>query len=309
MPNNKKKKGGNGSRPGSSRQAPQNVFPSGDFDAQPGGPAPAPARGAPAIWHDDTATGSEITGKSPDEIIALSSPCPRLRETADPDAAAHLEAHELFCTGIRCGRHGDLDGAKTQIASAFLLDDRSLQVWLARDPVPRADVPLLDYPLLHAMLSHDKDDSIADAVLKVAFAFTEFASMSGQAQEMDHVQRAAMGIDAMVKMLERTPSMEGDGVNGESGPLGGLFRRCRLWEIKASLMLRIGNAKESQRCLTKALEACPEGGDCYEARLSRALLWAATQKKDAKVERCRSVQVDPPRFYSCTHACFLRLKL
>jgi hypothetical protein len=34
------------------------------------------------------------------------------------------------------------------------------------------------------------------------------------------------------------PELEGDGENGESGPLGGLLRRCRMLEIKAGEVLR-----------------------------------------------------------------------
>jgi hypothetical protein len=39
---------------------------------------------------------------------------------------------------------------------------------------------MLDYPLFYAMLQDDKEDSLADAMLKVIFAFTDFAHVMGQ---------------------------------------------------------------------------------------------------------------------------------
>lgn len=129
------------------------------------------------------------------------------------------------------------------------------------------------------MLKDDEEESLADGMLKVMFAFSDFANMMGQGRVLYYTQRALAGMDAMVKFLMRKAHLEGDGVNGDSGPLGGLFRRCRLWELKASLMMTIGNTTEATRCLTASLASAP-GGDDYTARLSRALVWAATGKKD-----------------------------
>jgi hypothetical protein len=70
----------------------------------------------------------------------------------------------------------------------------------------------------------------------------------------------------MVQLLLRKPHLEGDGENSESGPLGGLFRRCRLFELKASLMMSIGNHAEATKCLTAAIAAGP-GGDFYTVGL------------------------------------------
>ena len=130
--NNKKKKGakkssgggggGSGSNGGVSTQ-----FPTGDFGAQP---APPTSSSAMERWRDDIETKISTAGKTTEELIAMTKPPERLGETKDPEAAAYLEAYGLFSQGLRCGRHGDLEGAKSLIASAFLLDDRCMQVRL-----------------------------------------------------------------------------------------------------------------------------------------------------------------------------------
>ena len=130
--NNKKKKGGGGkSRPSGSSSS-QQAFPTGDFEAQPdprGTQRDGDDRGGgTGTWRQHTATKETTDDKTPEELIAMCAPPPRLRETDDPEAVAHLEAHALFAAGVRCGRHGDLDGAKAQIAPAYLLDDRCMHV-------------------------------------------------------------------------------------------------------------------------------------------------------------------------------------
>jgi hypothetical protein len=156
--------------------------------------------------------------------------------------------------------HGNLKGAKTQIASAYLLDDRCLKCWVSGSPIPRSDLLILEYGLLDKINDDDEEDTFADGIMKVVLTFSEFSRMAGQSQELFYIQDATQRLDALVRTLERNPQLEGDGVNDESGPLGGLLRRCRLLEI---------NARDAERSLTAALDATPS---YYEARFLPASL-------------------------------------
>lgn len=127
--NNKEKKGGGGKNKSSRSSSSAQAFPTGDFGAHPDLETPDGVdRSATGQWQTATSTRVRTDDKTPEELIAMCAPHEKLRETSDPEAVAHLEADALFSAGIRCGRHGDLAGAKAQIASAFLLDDRCLHV-------------------------------------------------------------------------------------------------------------------------------------------------------------------------------------
>ena len=82
---------------------------------------------------------------------------------------------------------GDLGAAKAQIASAFLLDDRCVNCWMSKDPLP-CDAPCLEYALLVQLIESDDEDTLADDVMKVIFAFTGFSSVMGHSQELVYIQ-------------------------------------------------------------------------------------------------------------------------
>ena len=218
-----------------------------------------------------------------EDTIASVTPNSNLKESNDYEAEEYLEAHELFTQGVaHVRKYGDIDQGKTLIATAFLLDSRSLALWHKPGPVPDPDVPLLTGDEFKDICEHtDPTGSLADRIFDVILAFIVPESLErveGQAGTVTQfIQRAVETIDGMLRLLEEKPYLEGD---GESGVLGGLFRRPRLLALKAHLMKRQGNIKKCVECLTRAIElgsgtnSMKLLGTERDVRFLRAMQWS-----------------------------------
>jgi len=68
----------------------------------------------------------ELTGSSASDWREASQHKPLKGRTTDPEALEYDEASELFLHGIKLARRGDLDAGRSQIATAYLLDGRSI---------------------------------------------------------------------------------------------------------------------------------------------------------------------------------------
>ena len=79
--------------------------------------------------------------------------------TSDPEAAEYDEAADIFFQGIQLARHGDLTAGCAQIATAYLLDGRSINFVGPRPKSSKIQALTLDLELL-AILSQSHVNDI-----------------------------------------------------------------------------------------------------------------------------------------------------
>ena len=112
----------------------------------------------------------------------------------------------------------------------------------------------------------------------VHLALSEVSTVSGEREELKHIQKALSVLDDFLQTLKGEPHLEGD---GENGVLGGLFRRARFHMLKAHLNQRLGNNKQVVRNFTDALASDLKGTE-HDARLFRAMKWGDQKAKTDK---------------------------
>jgi len=203
--------------------------------------------------------------------------------TADPEALDYDEASDLFLQGIRLARGGDLAAGRPQIATAYLLDGRSIN-FCSVLPDPEAAGVAMDVKLLYELI---QDDSFAAAVLRMAAA--RYMGHSPQGQML--IAGAMQEIAKLLKMIEQQPTLEADWRQG--GVLGGCMKRTVLHFQRSSFHMAMGNHKKGIKDLTRALEIDPT---YTEARGARASMWASLMLKEPP-----EVHAEYKRFVSEVH--------
>ena len=204
---------------------------------------------------------------------------PRLsNKTTDPEVANYDEANEIFASGVKLARIGDFDAAVPQIATAYLLDGRSINFMSTLqdedgDGDDDARDFILDGELLNTLIHHDTTTFGCD-VLHIILA-VQLGSVQGYGQEM--VGIAMVRIDNLVSYLEKHSEIEAPG----SMILGGCLTRKELLYQKCSLRMMLGDYKNGVKDLTKALKI----DEFYtKAREARACIWAGQNlKPDARI--------------------------
>ena len=194
-------------------------------------------------------------------------------KTDDPEAKDHDEATEIFFSGIKLARSGDIKGAGPQIACAFLLDSRSINYTVALPPGLTADQQnkVLDYELMRQIAQSDPN-SFACGVVTIMFGHY-LGSDPQHGQKM--IAAAMMVIEQFLEFLYDNPHVE----NPENGILGGCLTRPCLLRQRSTFHMAMGNRKKAMKDLSKALKI----NEFYTtAREARACVWAAAQLKDDK---------------------------
>jgi tetratricopeptide (TPR) repeat protein len=205
----------------------------------------------------------------PDWRVAFSH-TPLKGRTTDPEALDWDEASEIFLSGVRCARRGDLEAGRAQIATAFLLDGRSINYCTVL-PAPEAADLALDDELLRMLILSDPN-SFASTVLNILAARCYgHADKHGQAV----IGIAMRSIEFLIKACEQNPTLEK--TPNEGGPLGGCLSRPNLLFLRSALHMPMGNHKLAIRDLTAALKINP---NYTPARDARASLYATLKRKD-----------------------------
>jgi tetratricopeptide (TPR) repeat protein len=191
--------------------------------------------------------------------------------TTDPEALDFDEASGLFLNGIKLARRGDLKAAVAQVATAYLLDGRSINYYPVL-PVPEEARDIALDPKLLYDLSQNSDDSFGAMVLRI-FAAGRLGSLPEDGQM--YIATGMDAIDKLLKAITENPKLEERWENG--GVLGGCMKRSTLLYLRSSLHMYMGNHNKAIKDLTKALEIDDKFLDAREAR---ANLWASLKVKD-----------------------------
>lgn len=193
---------------------------------------------------------------------------PLAGRTSDPEALAFDEAAEIFFNGVRCARRGDLEAARPQIATAFLLDSRSLNITpLLPDP-DAADLAV-DYLLLNELIMGDRNSFASSVLTIIAARHMGHDQREGQT----FISEAMQQIEKLLKTIEQNPELE----DPNSGILGGCLNRPELLFQRSGLHCSMGNRKLGIKDLSAALKINPS---YTAARDARASLWASMKLKD-----------------------------
>jgi tetratricopeptide (TPR) repeat protein len=190
--------------------------------------------------------------------------------TTDPAALDFDEASSLFLNGIKLARRGDLEAARSQVATAYLLDGRSINFYPGV-PLPEEARDIALDPILLNELLQDRG-SFAAMVLSI-FAANRLGSLPEKGQIF-----IATGMKAIGELLEEiadNPKLEAHWKNG--GVLGGCMKRSTLLYLRSSLHMAMGNQNKAIKDQTKALEIDDK---FILAREARANLWASLSLKD-----------------------------
>jgi hypothetical protein len=145
---------------------------------------------------------SQRRKQTPDWRVAFSH-TPLEGRTTDPEALDWDEASEIFLNGLRCARRGDLEAGQVQIATAFLLDGRSINFCFAL-PAPEAADLALDYELLHKLVT-SATDNFASRVL-IILAAMRCSDVEDIGQGM--IGSAMKCIEFLIAACERNPTLQ-----------------------------------------------------------------------------------------------------
>ena len=138
---------------------------------------------------------------SVDDSNRLRNPERLSAKTSDPQAADYEEANEMFSNGMKLARLGDFDAAVPQIATAYLLDGRSVNFMLKLpdDINPESKKFILDAELVEKLIHHDTTSFGCD-VLHIIFAI-HLGSIPGHGQQF--IAIAMVRIDKLISYLKR----------------------------------------------------------------------------------------------------------
>ena len=200
-------------------------------------------------------------------------------KTSDPEAADYDEAAELFFQGVKLARIGDLEAGCAQIATAFLLDGRSINfsVFVPQNPAIRAlcvDLELLCH-LSQAQTNNLHSVSYGGHVLRILVA----GRLGNDPTEGQNFLASAMtSVNYLLQRVREQPHL---GAHYSDGGvvLGGCMTYANLLYQRCVIYMAMGNYKKASGDLTKALECDPKHS---AARSARAALWANLQLKDDK---------------------------
>ncbi|GFH52316.1 hypothetical protein CTEN210_08792 [Chaetoceros tenuissimus] len=203
---------------------------------------------------------------------------PLAPKTSDPEALKFDKASEIFLTGLRNARNGNLKTACEQIATAFLLDERSIKFAPILPPSASKEMEFL---MLDAMLLYklsevaEQDYSNGSDVFNLMGGFLFGHKEGGQ----ETIAETMQSIENLIGWLEKKPWIE----HPDSGILGGYLTRARLYYLRSSLQMTMGNIKKAVKDLSSSLKCDP----CYtKAREGRASLWSSYNlKSDAVIHR------------------------
>lgn len=199
---------------------------------------------------------------------ALCKHAPLEGRTTDPKALDYDEAVRIFFSGLRQARRGDIESGGAQIATAFLLDGRSIN-YLTILPAAEAADFVMDGMLLHKLVTTDPNKMSA----RILMALTARRHGADKKEGQSIISEAMRAMDECITLIEERPEIE----YPDSGILGGCLTRPILYFEKSTFHMALGNHKEAIRDLTKALRIDP---GYTPARDARANLWASLKLKD-----------------------------
>lgn len=194
--------------------------------------------------------------------------------TTDPEAKNLDEATDIFRTGLKRARKGHIRQAVPLIATAFLLDTRSikfLHVLPARDGNAVAQYYFLDMILLQNLIDLDGGSNFASQILMI-YSAIRFAHLKDKTGHTRMVQALAIS-DRLVQAIQDDPTLESQ----SRGILGGCMKRTALHRVRSSLYMGLGNKKKAIQELSAALKLDPS---LASVRCTRACLYASTAEGD-----------------------------
>ncbi|GFH52501.1 hypothetical protein CTEN210_08977 [Chaetoceros tenuissimus] len=196
---------------------------------------------------------------------------PLAPKTSDPEALNLDEASDIFQIGVKNARDGDLKAACPQIATAFLLDGRSVNFVPMLPPGSSEELQLLvvDAMLLYKLVELDHV-GLGSNVIKVMLG-QYLGHIPGEGQTM--IAAAVKSIDWLIGVLEKQPFIE----HPDSGILGGCLTRAVLYYLRSSFQMSLGNMKRAIKDLSSSLKCDPS---YTRARDARASLWASNNMKN-----------------------------
>jgi tetratricopeptide (TPR) repeat protein len=216
-------------------------------------------------WHNLATT---TTTGDVDDWRQLFQHRPLKGRTTDPEAMDFDEASDLFLQGLKLARRGDLKAGRAQIATAYLLDTRSIN-WVPFLPEDHeARDAAMDFTF-HCKLMEDR--SYGALVLKIMAA--DYLGNGPEGQTF--IGSAMKTIQVLLEDIAQHPQHEAS--SEEGGLLGGCMTRTKLLYHRSSLHMAMGNHNKAIKDLTKALKIDPK---YTQARDARASLWACLELRD-----------------------------
>lgn len=252
-------------------------------------------------WYSAVQARSEIITRSTDgtlddaslqRIVQSFRHQPLAGKTGDPEAADCDEAAELFLQGVRLARSGDLEAGCAQIATAFLLDGRSINFLpsadlsssnnrssISNDLIQQVKSMCVDIELLFRLFRAEVSDpdhvSYGGHILRLLTA-TKIGRNPKLGQDMLAV--AIKSVNYLIQRVKEQPHLGSHYEQG--GVLGGCMNLPLLFFHRSTIYMAMGNHKKAIQDLTKALDRDPA---CVTARDARASLWATLRLKDYKI--------------------------
>jgi tetratricopeptide (TPR) repeat protein len=197
----------------------------------------------------------------------------------DPEAADYDEAADLFFQGLRLARTGDLSAARAQIATAYLLDSRSINFSMHTSNNPEIQEKCLDLDLLIILTQANEQDmhqvTYGGHVLRI-FIGRQLGDHPIEGQNA--LASALLSVNYLLQRVREQPQLGGH--HSQGGALGGCMSYSNLLLHRATIFMAMGNRKKAAADLTKALEDDPQ---FHKARDARASLWANLKMKDDEV--------------------------
>lgn len=183
--------------------------------------------------------------------------------TAVADDADLEEATNLFVSGLRDARSGNMEQGLPLIACAYLLDSRAVKIVpiLGGNDDPNT---CLDLNLLRQLIEHDGGNNMASQVLMIYAAIVFFQAEGGLTRTLQALRVSS----TIIEDITQDPTME----SSDRGILGGCLKRTTLYRMRATLCLSLGSSELATAELTKALELNPK---LTRIRYERAVVWAA----------------------------------
>lgn len=193
---------------------------------------------------------------------------PLKTRTFDPEARDFDEAIEIFWSGVRCCRSGDLDQGSALLATSLLLDMRSFKFAVRLPEEAEAAMFYVDHALMERLITNPLlQDSYSTAILKV-FCPLVYGACHGEEQRS--IAASLLAAERLIEFIQDEPSLE-------NGPLGGCMKQSKLHYVRSSLFMALGNHKSAATALAAAVKLEPRN---VTVRSSLACLWAGLRMKD-----------------------------